>query len=359
MSARTNRIIEKANRCIQQRKLEKALTLYDRALEADPEEVGILHKKGDLLVKMERLAQAVETYLTLAGIYSRLGFPVKAVAVMKQAIKTDAAPIEIHLQLAEEYRKLRMRREEIECLEITLAAHEKAGRWAEMRELLERLIELEPTSIAPILRICDLLLLQGQRASAVDLLAATAARLSEEERIHEQGEVAERLAALDPDFAAEESGWEERFQALLDKVSATPSTQWKEGGDELAIEIEVTEPELLATGEELISKDDPIAGMDRKSREREPERQAAPRSDRPAPEVAFSEDELEECLQDIDFYALEKLFDDAWDLLNALKARLPNNRRVLSCMAVLGQLRKRSNRWMAPLSAESLSPCLH
>ena len=109
--------------------------------------------------------------LKLAGLYSCLDFPVKAIAVYKQALKTEAAPVEVHLRLCQEYQKLKMKREEFESLEI-----------------------------------------------------------------------------------------------------------------------------------------------------------------------AFTEDELEECLRDLDFIVLQQIFSDARDLLVALKAKVPNNRRVLSCIQAVGQL---------------------
>ncbi len=398
MSVQTNRVIERATRYVQKRQFDKALNEYDRALQADPEDLRILHKKGDLLVKMEAMALAVQTYLKLAGLYSRLGFHVKAIAVYKQALKTEAAPIEIHLRLCEEYDQLRMKREAMDSLDLVLDEYERTRRFDEMKDVLERLMELDADSIEPTMRLCDLLLLQDQRAEAVDLLARTANKLEEEERRHEHREVMERLVALDPDYDLGESYLARHFPTLVAEAPGLAEPQEISDTDIFPVETaeqqaparpatppplaalveshffmdpeatpsseiepadEEGETNVLDQGEEPVSDEDmATVVMDASFLDSVQKSHPAPRQEPPAPVAAFTPDELDECLQEIDFFVLQKLFDDAWEMLQDLKVKMPNNPRILSCLQSVAELRRKASGRFSPLGADSLSDCL-
>jgi len=165
-----------------------------------------------------------------------------------------------------------------------------------------------------------------------------AEKLANEERTHEHREVMERLSALDSDYDLGESCSEKRFRTLLDRASGALQPQENSDADILPVETGASgapgKPEAPASNDELAFV---VLGAKRKDNGRAshstPAQELLPR------EAAFSEDELEECLKNIDFFVLQRIFNDAWDLLVELKAKGPNNRRVLSCIQVVGQLR--------------------
>ena len=230
-----------------------------------------------------------------------------------------------------------MKREAIESLEIVIAEYERTRRFDEIEEPLQRLIEIAPDSIEPTMRLCDLLLLQDQKESAVDLLAMTAEKLANEERIHEHREVMARLSALDSDYDMAESCWEKRFRTLLDRASGALQPQEISDTDILPVETGASgapgKPEAPTSNDELA-----FAGMGANRPDNVGNSHSTPAQELLPREAAFTEDELEECLKDIDFFVLQKIFHDAWNLLAELKAKGPNNRRVLSCIQVVGQL---------------------
>jgi len=372
MSIQTNRVIEKANRHVHKRQFDRALQEYERALASDPEDLRILHKKGDLLVRMEVMALAAQTYLKLAGLYSQLGFQVKAIAVYKQALKTEAAPIEVHLQLSATYHQLRMKREAAESLEIVLDEYERAGRLADMPDVLLRLAEIESDSIEPLMRLCDLFLHQAERGRAVELLYETAQKLEAQERTHEHRQVMQRLIALDASFDTGEQASAQKFLTFLDDVSGVveeveisdadifpveigeePAPRQAMGENRFFMDLEATpsvgiEPvggeadtNILDLGEgpSAIEQEATVLVSPRFLESRQKSRPIPQRDPIPEP-VGPDDDELEECLQEIDFFVQQRLFDDAWDLLTELQAKKPRHPRILARIQAVAELRR-------------------
>jgi len=66
---------------------------------------------------------------------------------------------------------------------------------------------------------------------------------------------------------------------------------------------------------------------------------STPRNDPPAAPVG-PDDELEACLEEIDFFVQQKLFDDAWELLTELQAKKPRHPRILARIQAVAELRR-------------------
>src|SRR5690606_17340913 len=83
------KLLESAQRQLQQGAGDKALADYQTVLQADPRDTNVRLKVGDLLQKAGRNEDAIAAYRKVADQFQRDGFDAKAVALYKQVTKID------------------------------------------------------------------------------------------------------------------------------------------------------------------------------------------------------------------------------------------------------------------------------
>jgi tetratricopeptide (TPR) repeat protein len=84
-----NKIIEAAAKLVAKGAYDKAIKEYQKVLDADPRDVRILQKMGELFQKKNDNAQAAQYFTRVGESYTTDGFFLKAVALYKQVLKLD------------------------------------------------------------------------------------------------------------------------------------------------------------------------------------------------------------------------------------------------------------------------------
>jgi cAMP-dependent protein kinase regulator len=93
-------------------KYEKELKDLQKKVKQEPKNFYLQVKMADLLEKMGKRGEALETYRSVSEKYSQNGFLVQAIAVNKVILRLDPSQTQIHDQLAELYAKREMAQEE-------------------------------------------------------------------------------------------------------------------------------------------------------------------------------------------------------------------------------------------------------
>ena len=76
--------LQAAQKLIEKKRFDRALEEYQRLVQDDPNDARTLLKLGDLQVRMQQSASAMQSYDRVAKLYEAQGFAVKALAVYKQ-----------------------------------------------------------------------------------------------------------------------------------------------------------------------------------------------------------------------------------------------------------------------------------
>jgi len=84
-------------------KLGKEIKDCEAQLDQRPTDPVLLKKMGDLYSKINDTEKAADVYLRLGNVYAQKGFYPKAIALLKQAQKTDPGNEDSYLKLAELY----------------------------------------------------------------------------------------------------------------------------------------------------------------------------------------------------------------------------------------------------------------
>src|SRR6188508_398448 len=101
-----NKIIESASKLVAKGAYDKAIKEYQKVLEADPRDVRVLQKMGELFQKKNDNVQAAQYFTKVAESYATDGFFLKAVALYKQVQKLNPTLLEVNLKLAELHQQL-------------------------------------------------------------------------------------------------------------------------------------------------------------------------------------------------------------------------------------------------------------
>ena len=196
------KLIEAAQKFLQQGKITQAIGEYQQILKQEPRDQVILMTVGDLLVRQGETFQALEFFERLAQIFINDGFTTKAIAIYKKIAKLapeESKPLE---RLAELYVQQGVMSEARPLYLQMAEAHLKAGRQAQGAALLRRLLEAEPDNLRVQIRMAELCVAMGQSGEAVEAYRSAGQRLLEHGDYGEALRLVGRALELEPKHAA-------------------------------------------------------------------------------------------------------------------------------------------------------------
>jgi tetratricopeptide (TPR) repeat protein len=190
MAYNKTKLIEAAQKYLQQGKIHQAIGEYKQILKHEPRDQVILMTIGDLLVRQGETFQALEYFERLAQVFVNDGFTTKAIAIYKKIAKLapeESKPLE---HLAELYVQQGVLSEARPLYLQMAEAHLKAGRQQQAAALLRRLLEAEPDNLRVQLRMAELCVAMGQPDEALEAYRGAAQRLLD------QGDTVEALRVV-------------------------------------------------------------------------------------------------------------------------------------------------------------------
>lgn len=149
------KLIDKAQKLIAKGQYDKAVAEYRAAADADPRDISVRLRIGDLYVKMGKKPEAIKEYTEAARANAQRGFYLKAIAVYKQTLKLDDS-LEVHNKLAELYTKQRLIADAISEYSCIVAWFERKGKTSEVLDLLKKMVEVDPDNMGVRLKLAEL-----------------------------------------------------------------------------------------------------------------------------------------------------------------------------------------------------------
>lgn len=194
-----NKIIEAAAKLVAKGAYDKAIKEYQKVLDADPKDVRILQKMGELYVKKNDNAQAATYFTRVAESYTNDGFFLKSVALYKQVLKLDPSLMDINIKLAELHQQLQLMGEAMAYFQIVANHWDKQGDTRKSLDVLRKMVDLDPDNVASRVKLADLYVREGLNDEAAGEFQKAAEHLKRNNRTDDYLRVAERLSALQPD----------------------------------------------------------------------------------------------------------------------------------------------------------------
>jgi tetratricopeptide (TPR) repeat protein len=186
-----------AEKYLQQNKLPRAISEYEKILKVEPRDLAILNTVGDIYSRLGQNEKAIERFRVVAESYGTDGFLLKSIAVYKKITKLDPNGLAAMEKLAELYRKQGLVSDARSMLLQAAEAYTRKGQSKETLRLLKQLVVFDPENVQVITRTADLMTQGGQKNEAKEMLSQTAATLVERHALDPAQKILDRLIALD------------------------------------------------------------------------------------------------------------------------------------------------------------------
>jgi len=192
------KILESAQKYLNQARISQAIAEYQQILRHEPEDQVTLMTIGDLYVRQGETFQALEYFERLAQLFLKEGFLTKAIAIYKKVAKLapeETKPVE---RLAELYVQQGVMSEARPLFLQLAEAHLKANRHQEAATLLCKLLEVEPDNLRVRTRLAELYSAMGQEKEAAEAYLGAAQRVLGRGDHAGAINLAERALKIDP-----------------------------------------------------------------------------------------------------------------------------------------------------------------
>jgi len=193
------KVLEAAQKFLSKGQYDKAIAEYQKLVIEDPRDVRTLLKIGDLHTRRNKPKDAIDVYETVAELYAKQGFFLKAVAVHKQILKLDASHLSATLKLAQMYEELALSSDALTTYEQAADAYLARGETQKALQTMERMISLDGQNVAARIKYAEALSKADKAADAAVAFAEGARLLREQGRIDDYIRVVERQLYHDPD----------------------------------------------------------------------------------------------------------------------------------------------------------------
>ncbi|MBW1971300.1 MAG: hypothetical protein DRG20_05895 [Deltaproteobacteria bacterium] len=99
------KLLEIANKLVLKRQFKKAIEYYKEIINIDPNDIRLKVKLGDLLLRLNKIKEAIEQYFQAADFYVKDDYYLKAISLYKKILNIEPKNVEAHHKLAELYIK--------------------------------------------------------------------------------------------------------------------------------------------------------------------------------------------------------------------------------------------------------------
>lgn len=198
MAYNKTKLVETAQKYLNQGKIAQAIGEYQQVLRQEPKDQITLMTIGDLFVRQGETFQALEYFERLAQAYLNEGFVTKAIAIYKKIAKLapeETKPLE---RLAELYVQQGVMSEARPIYVQLAEVHLKSHRHPQAVALLRKLLEAEPDNLRVRTRLADLYVAIGQEKEAAEAYLGAAQLLFERGEHAEAEKLAERALKIEP-----------------------------------------------------------------------------------------------------------------------------------------------------------------
>jgi len=158
MALDRDKIAKNALKYIQRGQYRKAIDEYKRVLSMDPSDIRTRLKLIDVYGRGGMKKEAVSECLQVAEVYSDQGFFLKAIAVLKQALRIDPEDTALYIKMGEMYIKQGLVGDALNSFKMGVGVMRKQNRASEATELLERMEELAPENAAIKIHLAEIYL---------------------------------------------------------------------------------------------------------------------------------------------------------------------------------------------------------
>lgn len=167
MEADKGKVLQTANQLAAKGQFDKAIAEWKKLLAESPNDGTIHNNIGDLYIKRQAIAEAIDSYLSAGTAFHAAGSALKAIAVYKKILKVDPTRYSVYQQLGDLNAERGLVNNAVSDYLTLSKLYLKEGRTRDALAVYRKIVDLDPTNLNARQRLAELCLQENFRDDAV------------------------------------------------------------------------------------------------------------------------------------------------------------------------------------------------
>ncbi len=198
MAIDKNVVIKESQKYIAKGQFDKAIAEWKKLLSESPNDANIFNTIGDLCLKKDSKAEAVDAYKKAADILAADGFSSKAIALYKKVLNIDPKKMEAHLALADLNAEKGLTGNALESYKIVADHYTQNKQQNKALGIYQKMADLNPANISFRLKLADMYAKEGMKKESVAAYLAAADVHVSKGAYKDARQILEKALAVDP-----------------------------------------------------------------------------------------------------------------------------------------------------------------
>jgi pilus assembly protein FimV len=198
MAIDKNTIAREAQKYTAKGQYDKAIAEWKKLLKESPHDANLFNTIGDLCLKKNAKAEAVDAYRHAADILAQDGFTSKAIALYKKVLNIDNNQAEVHLALGDMHAEKGLTGNALENYKFVADLYTQQKDMVKALRVYQKMADLNPANIAFRMKLADMYAKQGMKAEAAAAYLSAADVHIEKNADTEARQIFEKVLAFDP-----------------------------------------------------------------------------------------------------------------------------------------------------------------
>ena len=191
------KVLNSAEKFVQQGKLQNAITEYEKILKADPKDLTVQNTVGDLYSRLGESERALECFKSVGDAYAAQGFTVKAIAMYKKLGKLKSS-LDSVLRLAELYTQQGLFNDARAQYKQVAEEFLRTGDMEQAARIFQKILEMDPDNVAMRTKLAEVYIRLGKKTEAWQIFTAAVESLRTRGATSAAEEVVQRMLTLEP-----------------------------------------------------------------------------------------------------------------------------------------------------------------
>jgi tetratricopeptide (TPR) repeat protein len=198
MAIDKNAVIKEAQKFTAKGQYDKAIAEWKKLIKESPNDANIFNTIGDLSLKKNAKADAVDAYKKAADILAADGFSSKAIALYKKVVNIDPKKVDVYLALADLNAEKGLTGNALESYKIAADHYAQKNEMAKALGIYQKMADLNPANFAFRLKLAEMYVKEGLKSEAAKAYLEAADAHMAKEAFQEARQIFEKVLALDP-----------------------------------------------------------------------------------------------------------------------------------------------------------------
>ncbi len=181
---------------------DKAIAEWRKLVKVDPNDAHVFNTIGDLCLKKNAKAEAVDAYRRAADILAEDGFTSKAIALYKKVLNIDPSKIEVHLALGDMNAEKGLTGNALENYKVVADHYKKQNNTAKALGIYQKMADLNSTNVAFRVKLAGMYAKEHMVPEAVKAYLDAADVHVEKSEFQDARQMFEKVLELDPQNSA-------------------------------------------------------------------------------------------------------------------------------------------------------------